>query len=196
MTTPAAAAAFHRQHRGQGVRSTLAKTMAAELLDMPRDLRRSWLHTLTPKDMTVVFAEVQREVGTIYGLWWDAPMGFVEDVLGETMWGLQAEVMDALALPDVKRIIVPAGFGPGKTYLSGRAVAWAVAVNPIGDMTVATIAPKLRQVRSQMWPHIKTAVAKGKLPGRTDTIQWVATDQYGNDKQVAYGFSEIGRAHV
>lgn len=189
MTTQLAAAAFHQRHRGSGVKSKEARSIALDLLGYHRDVRRAWLHTLKPKDTAFVLSEVARETGTMYGLWHDAPVGFVEDVLGETMWGLQAQVLDAMALPGVKRVAVPAGFGPGKTFLAGRLVAWAVAVNPIGDMRVATVAPKLRFVKTQLWPHIKTAVAKGKLPGRTDTIQWVIDDRYGNKKSVAWGFS-------
>lgn len=189
MTTQVAAAAFHQRHRGSGVKSKVARSIALDLLDYDRDVRRAWLHTLDPKDTAYVLSEVARETGTMYGLWHDAPVGFVEDVLGETMWGMQAQVLDAMALPGIRRVLVPAGFGPGKTFLAGRLVAWAVATNPLGDMRVATVAPKLRFVVTQLWPHIKTAVAKGKLPGRTDTIQWVVKDRYGNNKQVAWGFS-------
>lgn len=189
MSTPDAAAAAARSRSGPGVKSREARSIALNLLDMPRDARRRWLHTLSERERTFVFGEVRRETGSLYGLWHDAPLGFVEDVIGETQWGLQAEVMDAMALPGVKRIAVPAGFGPGKTFLAGRVVAWAGAVNPVGTVVIVTTAPKLRQVRSQLWPHIKTAVAKGRLPGRTDTVQWIAEDQYGNDKQIAYGFS-------
>lgn len=187
--TTSAAAAQSRQQSGPGVKSKEARSVALNLLDAPRDVRRKWLHTLNERDRAFVFGEVERETGTLYGLWHDAPVGFTEDVVGETVWGLQGEVLDSLALPNVQRIIVPAGFGVGKTYIAGRAAAWAVATNVIGSMIVVTTAPKMRQVRSQMWPHIKTAVAKGRLPGRTDTTQWIVQDMYGNDKQVAYGFS-------
>lgn len=163
--------------------------MALTLLETPRDARRAFLHSLTVRDKEYVFGEVQRELGTLYGLWHDDPVGFVNDVLGETVWSLQGEILAATAVEDNERIIVPAGFGVGKTYIAGRLTAWAVATNVIGTMTVVTTAPKMRQVRSQLWPHIKTAVAKGRLPGRTDTVQWVARDMYDNDQQVAYGFS-------
>lgn len=171
------------------MKSQVARSIALDLLEAPKARRRSWLHTLDERDRAYVFGEVQRELGTLYGLWQDDPSGFVEDVLGETMWGLQKQVIDSIAIPGVKRSIVPAGFGVGKTWIAGRLVGWAGAVNPVGTMVVVTTATRMRQVRSQLWPHIKTAVAKGKLPGRTDTVQWVATDLYGNEVQIAYGFS-------
>lgn len=189
MATPDAEAAATRHGRSPGVRSRVARSLALDLLDAPKTQRRAWLHSLDPAERARVFAEVQRETGTLYACWHDDPYGFVEDVLGETMWGLQREVMDSIALPGVKRVIVPAGFGIGKTFLAGRMVAWAGAVNPVGAIKIPTTATRMRQVRSQLWPHIKTAVAKGKLPGHTDTVQWVADDMYGNETQIAYGFS-------
>lgn len=187
--TPDAAAARDRQRRGPGVKSRDARSVALNLLDAPREIRRSYLHTLEPNEKAYVFGEVQRETGSLYMLWHDDPVGFAQDVLGETQWGLQAGVMDALTHHGVKRVVVPAGFGVGKTYLAGRVVAWAGAVNPIGTIKIVTTATRMRQVRSQLWPHIKTAVSKGHLPGRTDTVQWVAEDMYGNEVQIAYGFT-------
>lgn len=184
-----ARAAASRHGRGKGVKSNEARSIALDLIEAPKEQRRTWLHTLGEKERAFVFSEVQRELGTLYGLWHDDPYGFVEDVLGETQWGLQRDVTNSVALPGVNRVIVPAGFGVGKTFLAGRLVAWAGAANPIGTIKIVTTATRMRQVRSQLWPHIKTAVGKGSLPGRTDTVQWVSEDLYGNDVQIAYGFS-------
>lgn len=189
MATPLAEAAAARRTRGPGVKSREARSVALDLLDAPKMQRRVWLHDLERHERAWVLGEVQREAGTMFALWHDDPVGFTEDVLGETMWGLQGEVMASIAVVGVKRIVVPAGFGVGKTFLAGRMVAWAGAVNPIGSIKIVTTATRMRQVRSQLWPHIKTAVSKGKLPGRTDTVQWVADDMYGNEVQIAYGFS-------
>lgn len=187
--TPSAAAASSLHGRGAGVVSREAKSAVDTLLDLPREVRRKVMTELSLTDRKAIFLESRRDHGTLYMLWHDDPYGFVEDVIGETMWGLQRDVMDGIALPGVKRLMVPAGFGVGKTHLAGRMVAWAGATNPIGTMKIVTTATRLRQVRSQLWPHIKTAVAKGGLPGRTDTMQWVAEDSYGNVVQIAYGFS-------
>lgn len=189
MTALADTAADHHRNQRRGVKSNEARSYALTLMEAPRVQRRRLLHSLTDRDRNFVLLEVQREVGTLYGLWHDDPVGFVQDVLGETVWTRQAMILDAMAQEAVERAIIPAGFGVGKTYIAGRLTAWAVATNVVGSMIVVTTAPKMRQVRSQLWPHIKTAVAKGKLPGRTDTVQWVARDLYDNDKQVSYGFS-------
>lgn len=189
MTAIANLAADHHRNGRRGAKSKEARSIAFDLMEAPRVQRRSLLHSLSDKDRNFVLLEVQREIGTLYGLWHDDPVGFVQDVLGETVWSRQAMILDAMAQEAIERAIVPAGFGVGKTYIAGRLTAWAVSTNVIGSMVVVTTAPKMRQVRSQLWPHIKVAVAKGKLPGRTDTVQWVARDMYDNDKQVAYGFS-------
>lgn len=189
MTALADLAADHHRNERRGVKSNEARSSALTLMEAPRVARRRILHSLSDRDRNFILLEVQREVGTLYGLWYDDPVGFVQDVLGETVWSRQAMILDAMAQEGIERAIIPAGFGVGKTYIAGRLTAWAVATNVVGSMTVVTTAPKMRQVRSQLWPHIKTAVAKGKLPGRTDTVQWVARDLYGNDQQVSYGFS-------
>ncbi|MFE1296581.1 hypothetical protein [Streptomyces sp. NPDC058731] len=44
---------------------------------------------------------------------YDTPSGFIEDVLGESIWSRQREIVDAT--PFKKRIAVPAGLGVGKT---------------------------------------------------------------------------------
>jgi hypothetical protein len=184
-----AAAKNHRRRGGQGVRSREARSVALNLLDYPPEHRRTWLRTLSEREREYVFAEVERETGTLYGLWHDDPVGFIYDVLEETCTPDQERILSTLAAPGVKRVAVPAGFGVGKTFISGRLTAWAGATRPIGAMQIVTIAPQWRQVREQLWPHIKTAVAKGGLPGKTDTMQWVAKDPLGNLVRVAYGFA-------
>ena len=187
--TGTAAVASELHGRGPGVVSKEAKSAAYTLLDAAPDVRLQILRGLAARDLKHVLLEGRREMGTAYCFWDQSPYAFVQDVLGETMWDLQRQIMDSVAIPGVKRLAVPAGFGVGKTTLAGRMVAWAGAVNAIGTMKIVTTATRMRQVRSQLWPHIKTAVAKGGLPGRTDTVQWIAEDMYGNDVQIAYGFS-------
>lgn len=184
----AAAAAVHaNMGRGPGVISNEARSMARDLLDAPIPIRRQVIRDLGGKELAHVMRETQRETGALYGLWHDTPSGFVEDVCGETMWSKQAQVLDALV--DHKRVIVPAGFGVGKTHLAGRATAWFVCTNPIGTGLVVTTATRFRQVRNQLWPHIRKVVARAQLPGVCDTVQWKVPDMYGNEVQVAYGFS-------
>ncbi|MGW7196178.1 hypothetical protein [Streptomyces chryseus] len=65
----------------------------------------------------------------------------------------------------------------------------AGAVNAPGTMVIVTTATRFRQVRNQLWPHIRKTIARSGLPGRADTTQWKIPDAYGNEVLVAYGFS-------
>lgn len=185
--TPAVAAAQAAVEKRSGVRSRIASREADLLLRAPVPDRRAVLKTLNTQDLSHVLTEVERETGTLYGLWADTPSGFIEDVLGESIWSKQRDIVDAV--PSHKRIAVPAGFGVGKTWIAGRLVAWAGAVNPPGTMVIVTTATRFRQVRNQLWPHIRKTVARAGLPGWCDTTQWKMPDAYGNDVVVAYGFT-------
>lgn len=145
------------------------------------------MRDIDQRELTYVLSEVQHATGSLYGLYADDPVGFVEDILGETLWSRQREVL--AAIPTTKRLIVPAGFGVGKTFLAGRAAAWWCATNPVGAALCVTTATRFRQVRNQLWPHIRKAVARGGLPGQADTTQWKIPDAHGVDTLVAYGFT-------
>ncbi|MFD4795042.1 hypothetical protein [Streptomyces anulatus] len=174
--------------RQPGVISRDAANVADILLRAPAAARRNaFKHDLTARERPHVMREVQRATGSMYGLWHDTPSGFIEDVLGESIWSRQREIVDAV--PFHKRIAVPAGFGVGKTWIAGRLVAWAGAVNAPGTMVIVTTATRFRQVRNQLWPHIRKTVARAGLPGYCDTTQWKIPDQWGNDVIVAYGFT-------
>ncbi|MFE6639560.1 hypothetical protein ACFVFT_38400 [Streptomyces tendae] len=174
--------------RKPGVVSRDAANVADILLRAPAAARRhSFKHDITTRERPHVMREVERATGSMYGLWHDTPSGFIEDVLGESIWSRQREIVDAV--PFHKRIAVPAGFGVGKTWIAGRLVAWAGAVNAPGTMVIVTTATRFRQVRNQLWPHIRKTVARAGLPGYCDTTQWKIPDQWGNDVIVAYGFT-------
>ncbi|MEU4703350.1 hypothetical protein [Nonomuraea dietziae] len=130
-----------------------------------------------------------RELGTPYGVWRGDPVGFVEQVLGESLWSKQREILHAITTH--KTVAVPAGFGLGKTHLSARAVAYWACVYPVGTALAITTATRMRQVHRQMWPHIRHAVAHGALPGSCDQVQWKMTDIKGVDVVVAYGFTAV-----
>ncbi|MFF8399858.1 hypothetical protein [Streptomyces sp. NPDC016172] len=177
-----------RSGRQPGVISRDAANVADILLRAPAAARRrAFKHDITARERPHVMREVERATGSMYGLWHDTPSGFIEDVLGESIWGKQREIVDAV--PFHKRIAVPAGFGVGKTWIAGRLCAWAGAVNAPGTMVIVTTATRFRQVRNQLWPHIRKTVARAGLPGYCDTTQWKIPDQWGNDVIVAYGFT-------
>ncbi|MFJ4342617.1 hypothetical protein [Streptomyces sp. NPDC088915] len=185
--TAAAAAAIASKEKRSGVRSKEAGSLADQLLRVPIPVRREAFRQFSHADQAQILTEVERETGTLYGLWHDTPSGFIEDVLGESIWSKQRAIVDAV--PHYKRIAVPAGFGVGKTWIAARLVAWAGAVNPPGTMIIVTTATRFRQVRNQLWPHIRRTIARAQLPGSCDTTQWKMPDAYGNDVLIAYGFT-------
>lgn len=183
----AAAIATGERARRPGVKSKQALSVARNLLDVAPMLRRSFLRELSDEERVHVLIEVERETGSIYGLYHDDPVGFGEDVLGESYYELQKEVM--AAVPNNKRTIVPAGFGLGKTHLAGRVAAWFASVHPPGDSITVTTATRFRQVRNQLWPHIRRVHAQAGLPGYCLQTEWWIPDRNGVETQVAYGFS-------
>ncbi|MGW2550067.1 hypothetical protein [Streptomyces sp. NPDC001635] len=171
-----------------GVVSRDASNVADILLRAPVAARRhAFKHDISARERPYVMREVERATGSMYGLWRDTPSGFVEDVLGESIWSLQREVLDALV--DHKRVAVPAGFGVGKTHLAARAAVWFVNVYPIGTALCITTATRFRQVQRQLWPHIRKVVPRAGLPGYCDTVQYKMPTPQGHDFVAAYGFS-------
>ena len=92
--------------------------------------RRTVLTGLPGDEMTEVLRASRRSLGTAYGLWQDDPVGFVEQVLGETLWSRQRRILTAL--PEYKRVIVPSAVGMGKTHIAARGVAWNACCWPVG----------------------------------------------------------------
>lgn len=110
------------------------------------------------------------------------PVAFVEEVLEETLWSKQREIL--VSVRDSKRTAVPACHAPGKTHLAARLAAWWVSIWPPGTAQVLTTAPKFRQVRNILWPHIRRLRTRHGLPGETIQTEWKIEDEI-----VAYGFS-------
>jgi hypothetical protein len=126
-------------------------------------------------------------LGTPFALYADDPVGFVTDVLGETMWSKQQAVLTALTTHKITA--VPAGFGLGKTHIGARATIWFCATRAVGTALAVTTATRMRQVQRQLWPHIRKVVARAGLPGVVDAVQWKMPDRNGVDTTVAYGFT-------
>lgn len=164
-----------------------ATALVEEMLALPRELRRATLRELTARDLAVLLGTAHRMHGTPYVLYRDDPVGFVEDVLGETLWSRQKDVLEAVV--SAKRIAVPAGFGLGKTHLAARAVAHFVCTRAVGSAEAVTTATRMRQVQRQLWPHIRRLHARAGLPGTVDTVQWKMPDSNGVETVVAHGFT-------
>lgn len=171
------------------VPSRLAAQAFHDLLAMPPEWRSEFLLGIPDVDLAQMLAIAKRETGTPYGLWQDDPVGFYELVLMETIWSKQDEVLTSLARPDVQEVVVPAGFGLGKTHIAGGAVCWWVTVWPVGTAGAVTTATRMRQVSKQLWPHVRRLHRKAGLPGKCDMTQWKMPNRDGVDTEVAYGFT-------
>ena len=171
-------------------RSFVAKDYYDNLMSFGPDMRREWYRALMkedPKAMLLVTQHAERVAGTAYGLWTDDPVGFVEDVLHETTWSKQRDVLSSL--PTHKRTAVPSAFGTGKTHIAARAALWRSMCHPIGTSLTVTTATRFRQVQRQLWPHIRRLVKACGLPLIADQTQLRAYDLNGVLTDVAYGFS-------
>ncbi|MFJ8043841.1 DEAD/DEAH box helicase family protein [Kitasatospora sp. NPDC096147] len=166
--------------------SKSGRTLYRDLAASPPALRRRFYDGLSAKDWSQVLAAATAEAGTPYALWADDPVGFVEDVLGESQWSRQREILDALV--SNRRVAVPSCFGSGKTHIAARAAVWASVVHPPGTSLTVTTATRARQVQRQMWPHIRQIVARAGLPGEVGVTQW-KMPAGSSDVVVAYGFS-------
>lgn len=164
------------------VQAAAPASLTSELLGLDRYLRRRWLAEQSPKDLAAVFVAANRDLGTPFGLFADDPVGFIEMVLRTRLWSKQRLVAESVEAN--KRTAVPSAHAIGKTHLAGRIVAWWVAVHPPGSATVVTTATRFRQVKLQLWPHIRRVVTDHGLPGKVDQVQW----KLGGDI-VAWGFS-------
>lgn len=172
---------------GKDDASKAARILFYDLMDTTPEVRRMFFDGLDQRDVTAVLRVAADEAGTPYAIWQDDPYGFTMQVLGETVWTKQREVLEAI--PKHKRVAVPSAFGTGKTHLAARAALWRSLVYPFGTSLTVTTATRFRQVVRQLWPHIRTAVAKADLPLIADQTQLSAFDKHGTRVQIAYGFS-------
>lgn len=186
-TTPAAGVRAAVANPDQDISSAQARAMFADLMAVDPYVRRVFYRDLTSRDMAAVLRVAFTETGTPYGLWVDDPVGFVEDVIGESTWSKQREVLSAI--PGHTYTAVPSAFGTGKTHIAARVALWRSLVHPPGTSLTVTTATRFRQVQRQLWPHIRTAVAKARLPLTADMTQLKAVNKDGVEVVVAYGFS-------
>lgn len=167
------------------VRSAAAGRLLADLMGVAPDVRRGFLAGLARDEIEQVLLAADAELGTPYGLWADDPVGFTEDVLGETAWSVPKKIMRTIATD--KRVAVPSCFGSSKSWTAARMVLWKAFTTPVGPTQVVTLAPKWSHVHRQLWPEIRGAHARGKLPGTIDMAQLKLTQRDGLEKVVAYG---------
>lgn len=100
------------------------------------------------------------------------PVGFIQDVLSEQLWSKQREICEAIR--DHRLVAIKSCHESGKSWVVGRIPVWWIATHPLGSAKVVTSAPSARQVQAILWEEIRTAHAKGKLPGYTNRTEWFA----------------------
>lgn len=113
------------------------------------------------------------------------PVWFVENVLGNTPWQKQKEILEAVR--DHKTVAVASCHAAGKSWISARAVLWFVYCHELSR--VVTTAPTFDQVRDILWQEIRQAYGSatrtlgGKmLETRLDLgANWFATGRATND---------------
>lgn len=167
------------------VRSPAASRLLAELMAVAPDVRRGFLAGLARDELEQVLLAADTELGTPYGLWADDPVGFTEDVLGETLWSVPKKIMRAVVAD--RRVAVPSCFGSSKTHSAARLVLWRAFTTPVGPARIVTLAPKWSHVHRQMWPEIRGAHARAGLPGVVDMAQLKLASREGLEIVVAYG---------
>ncbi len=140
-----------------------------------------FIQALPPDMRRLVQRQTVGELG-VFGKYAFDPHGFITGHLGESLWSKQREICASVL--DNPRTACPAAFGPGKTWLAARIVAWWCSVWPVGTSLVVTTATTYRTVKQQLWPHIRRVQERHNLPGRTTLVEW----KVGREV-VAFGFS-------
>lgn len=161
--------------------------MYADLLALAPDVRAQFLRGLAQDELEHILAVADAEGGTPFALWRDDPVGFVTQVLGETLWSLPRRIL--ATVPTVRQVAVPSCFASSKTWTAARLALWHAMTRPVGTSLVVTIAPQWRQVLRQLWPEIRRAHSHARLPGSVDSTQLKLADRSGMETVVAYGLA-------
>lgn len=112
------------------------------------------------------------------------PVAWCEERLGDSLWSKQKQIL--LAIQKYRKVAVASCHEIGKSFISGRAVAWWLDTNPAGEAFVVTSAPSSPQVRTILWREIGRAHTIGKLGGRINQTEWLM-EVNGREEQVAIG---------
>lgn len=161
-----------------------APQLTFDLLGLKPAQRHEFLATLTTTERRQLLTGVRRDLGTPYGLWQDDPAGFCDQILGVSLWSKQRAI--ARSVEENERTNVPACHAPGKTFTAAMLVCWFICAHDPGTVEVVTTAPRMRQVKMLLWPHIHKVHASAGLPGELTQVQWKMP---GMQLPVAYGFS-------
>lgn len=98
--------------RARQVASHEARRLLADLMALDPDTRRSFMRGLTEDEWRELCLVAQQETGSPFGLWVDDPVGFVQQVLGESIWSKARELL--AAVPAHERVAVPSCYSSSK----------------------------------------------------------------------------------
>jgi len=116
----------------------------------------------------------------------DNPEGWINDVLGETIWSKQREICQSVV--DNRYTVVKACHGPGKSFIASRIGCWWLNVHKLGDAFLVTSAPSWPQVQAILWREIRRAHRIGNLPGRiTLECQWHMGEGRSSEELIGMG---------
>jgi hypothetical protein len=181
-----AAAAAQRERKNKAVGFD-ASRMLADLMSLMPKYRAEFMAELSQEDRGALFDTAHAEMGTVYGLWRDDPVGFAIGPARQRLWSLQREVLRSI--PAHVKTAVPSTVGIGKTRIGAVIDTWWCSVWPRGTALAVTTATRFRQVQRQMWPEIRAVHAHAELDGHCDTTQWKVTTSAGTEWVTSYGFS-------
>src|SRR4051794_35065273 len=97
MTTSLRAEAAEVAREGRKEQSKLARRLFADLMGYPPEIRRVFMRQLGPVERTQMLRVALQEAGAPLAMYVDDPVGFVEDVLDETLWSKSREVLQSVA---------------------------------------------------------------------------------------------------
>lgn len=141
---------------------------------------------LTVTQAKTVLSRAQRDP-----VWW------VREVLGDTLWEKQVEILEAVR--DYERTAVASCHGAGKSFTAARAALWFLCNHP--GSIVATTAPTFRQVRNVLWQELRRAYRRARYPlGGHLTLTLLRMDDgwfaFGFTADDAEGFQGLHAEHV
>lgn len=142
-----------------------------DLLTLAPDVRRHVLAKLNQEERRILLEQIDFRVANPYLKYQNRPVEFVQEVLKETVWSKQIEILESMR--DNQRTAVHACHAPGKTHIAARAVAYWASVWPPGTSKIVTTSTTFRQVKNVLWPHIRRLQYNHGLPGYTNTVEWM-----------------------
>lgn len=122
----------------------------------------------------------------------DHPDLYVTDVLGESIYSKQVEILQSIATN--RRTAVPSCFQSGKSWVAARSACWWLEAHAPGQAFVVSTAPTGSQVRAILWREVNRAHSRGRRGPEGDPEPWPTligrvnqTEWFIGNELVAYG---------